>query len=296
MLMNSSPSRGFRRWLPAVKLVAALAALALVAILGWLKWHEEELVFHSELSHAQDVGQLPAGAESLTINAAGGHSLAAVLLRAEPAEDSGFWILHLHGNADSAFSVGQLRHGEQLRALGLNVLAVDYRGFGRSSGVASERHIEEDAEAAYQELIRRGVSPRQIIIWGHSLGSGPAVFVASRHPAAALVLFGAYTSVPDVAADTYPYLPVRWLAGIHFNSLQRMRDVHMPVVIAHSVSDSIIPYHHAPQLYAAANEPKRLLRLDEVVRDGFGGHVDALYDHLRQLTPLLHELAGVSQR
>jgi esterase/lipase len=296
MFMSSSPSRGSRRWLPALKLVAALAVLALVASLGWLKWHEDELVFHTELSHARDMGQLPAGAESVTIAAAGGYALAAVLLRAEPAQDSGFWVLHLHGNADSAFSVGQLRHGEQLRALGLNVLAVDYRGFGRSSGVASERHIEEDAEAAYQKLIRRGVSPRQIIVWGHSLGSGPAVFVASRHPAAALVLFGAYTSVPDVAADTYPYLPVRWLAGIHFNSLQRMREVHMPVIIAHSVRDSIIPFHHAPQLYAAANAPKRLLRLDEAVRDGFGGHVDALYDHLQQLTPLLHELAGVSQR
>lgn len=296
MFMSPFPSRGFRGWPPAVKLVVALAVLALVAILGWLKWHEDELVFHAERSHEQDIGQLPAGAESVTITAAGGYALAAALLRAEPSQDSGFWVLHLHGNADSAFSVGQLRHAEQLRALGLNVLAVDYRGFGRSSGVASELHIDEDAEAAYQELIRRGVSPRQIIIWGHSLGSGPAVFVASRHPAAMLVLFGAYTSIPDVAADTYPYLPIRWLAGVHFNSLQRMRDVHMPVVIAHSVSDSIIPFHHAPQLYAAANEPKRLLRLDDAVRDGFGGHVDALYDHLQRLTPLLHELAGVSQR
>jgi hypothetical protein len=74
------------------------------------------------------------------------------------------------------------------------------------------------------------------------------------------------------------------------------RDVHMPVVIAHSVSDSVIPFHHAPQLYAAANEPKRLLRLDDAARDRFGGHVDALYDQLQRLTPLLHGLAGVSQR
>jgi pimeloyl-ACP methyl ester carboxylesterase len=278
----------------AFMLVVALALLTLVGTLGWLKWHEDELVFRAAGTRSLDAGQLPAGAERIRVSAAGGYSLAAVLMPAKPALDSGFWVLHLHGNAESAFSSWQVLHELRLRAHGLNVLAVDYRGFGQSSGVATESHMDDDAEAAYQELIRRGVPPQRIIIWGHSLGSGPAVFVASRHRAAALILFGAFTSIPDAAADTYSYLPVRWLVGIHFNSLQRLTDVHMPVVIAHAVGDRVIPFHHALQLFAAAKAPKRLLRLDEASRDGEGGHMDALYDHLERLLPLLHELAGVS--
>jgi uncharacterized protein len=148
----------------------------------------------------------------------------------------------------------------------------------------------EDAEAAYQELIRRGIRPARIILWGHSLGSGPAVVLATEHVAAALVLFGAFTSVPDAAADTYPHLPVRWIVGIHFDSLRRMRDVHIPMVIAHSVSDILIPYHHAQRLFSAANEPKRFVALNVTPADGFGGHVDALYDNLALLALLALQL------
>jgi pimeloyl-ACP methyl ester carboxylesterase len=83
------------------------------------------------------------------------------------------------------------------------------RGFGETPGEPSEAAMYEDSEAAYQELLRRGVPQQRIIVLGHSLGSGPAVFLATRHKAAALVLFGAFTSIPDAAAGQYPYLPVR---------------------------------------------------------------------------------------
>ena len=266
--------------------------LVLGATLAWLKWHENDLVFATTLSHSRTSGQLPADAETLTIRGAAGSSLAAIILRADPLHDSGFWVLHLHGNADSAFSDVQLRHCQSLRTLGLNVLSIDYRGFGLSPGVASETHIDEDAEAAYQELIRRDIAPKRIILWGHSLGSGPAVFLATKYPAAALALFGAFTSVPDAAADAYPYLPVKWLVGIHFDSLKRMPDIHMPVVIAHSVSDTLIPFHHAERLFSAANEPKQFLTLWGPSTDGFGGHVDALYDNLDVLASALATLIG----
>jgi fermentation-respiration switch protein FrsA (DUF1100 family) len=140
--------------------------------------------------------------------------------------------------------------------------------------------MDEDSEAAYRELLRRGVPPNRIILLGHSLGSGPAVLLAARHKAAALVLFGAFTSIPDAAADRYPYLPVRLAASVQFNSLARIGDVHMPVVIAHSRGDTLIPYAHALKLFAAANEPKHLITFDSPANDGFGGHVDALYEHV----------------
>jgi len=263
------------------------------ATLGWLRWHENALVFETALSHARPDAPLPSYAQRLTIAGPAGSRLAALLFFADPTRDSGYWVLHLHGNADSAFSSTQVRHCEQLRGLGLNVLSFDYRGFGHSPGVASEQHIYEDAESAYQTLIRRGISPTHIILWGHSLGSAPAVELATRHPAAALLLFGAFTSIPDVAAATYPYLPVRWVAGIHMDSLRRIRNVHIPVIIVHSVHDTLVPFQEGKRLYAAANPPKRFLALAGPSTDGFGGHVDALYEHLQRLGPPLAALAGI---
>ena len=119
-----------------------------------------------------------------------------------------------------------------------------------------------DAEATRRVvMIERGVSPAHIIIWGHSLGSGPAVVLESEHPVAAPVLFGAFTSIPAAAQDTYPYLPVKWNASIRFASIDLMHKVNVPVLIAHSATDTLIPLHHAQRLFAAANEPKRLLVL-----------------------------------
>jgi uncharacterized protein len=268
--------------------------LVLGAILGWLKWHEDELVFATTLSHARTGGQIPADAEKITIPGAEGVPLAAVIFRAEASHDSGFWVLHFHGNAESAFSHTQLRHCQNLTSLGLNVLGFDYRGFGLSAGVASEAHMDEDAEAAYEELRRRGIPSDHIILWGHSLGSGPAVFLASERPAAALVLFGAFTSVPDAAADSYPYLPVRWLVSVHFNSLGIMPRLHLPVLIVHTTDDSLIPIQEGKRLYAAAKDPKQLLILNGPFADGFGGHVDGLYDHLDLLRPKLSMLIGAT--
>jgi fermentation-respiration switch protein FrsA (DUF1100 family) len=156
-----------------------------------------------------------------------------------------------------------------------------------SPGVPSETAMYADAEAAFDSLLRRGVAPERIILLGHSLGAGPAVSLATRHRAAALVLFGAFTSIPDAAAERYPWLPIRYVASVQFDSLARMHSVHIPVVVAHSRADTTIPYTHALKLYAAAREPKRLLIFDVPSNDGFGGHVDTLFDNVHSLETVL---------
>jgi pimeloyl-ACP methyl ester carboxylesterase len=295
--MSARPS-GRARW-PLISAIACLSVVTpLAASLGWLKWHESDLVFRTAESHARAHGVLPAGAEPVSLQTSNGERLAAFVMRADPARDRGYWILHLHGNADSAFSRTQLRHCQQLSAAGFSVLCFDYRGFGQTPGVASELHLTEDAETAFHALLARGIAAGHIIIWGHSLGSAPAVELAARHPeVGALVLFGAFTSVADVAAETYPYLPVRWIVGVQMNSLQRIRSVHVPVVIAHSTADRVIPFQHGLRLYAAANAPKRLLVLDAGnSSDRFGGHVDALYDDLAALAAQLEPLLQASRQ
>jgi len=253
--------------------------LAIAVAMFWLKAHEDELVFAAARSRQHLSTALPAGAERATVREPHGSALAGLVFRADSGRGTGFWVLHFHGNADSVFSPWQIRHCEALRQSGFNVLEIDYRGFGLTPGQPSEAGMYEDAEAAYQELLQRGVSPERIILLGHSLGSGPAVLLATRHTVAALVLFGAFTSIPDAAAGRYPYLPVRLAVAVQFDSLSRIGNVHVPIIIAHSRADTLIPYSHALKLYAAANEPKHLISFDFPANDGFGGHVDALYEH-----------------
>jgi pimeloyl-ACP methyl ester carboxylesterase len=291
-------ARGSRSlWRRGLFALGGAVVLLLAASLSWLKLHETELVFQAARSQLRIEAALPADAEALTLPLKGGGALEALLVRPQAAHDNGLWVLHLHGNAASAFQPDQVRHCEQLGAAGFHVLCFDYRGFGRSAGTASESHMREDAEAAYQGLLARGVAPPSIIIWGHSLGSAPAVELAVRHAdAAALVLFGAFTSIDDVAAATYPYLPVRWIVGIHMASLQRIGSVHVPIVVAHAVGDQVIPYRQALLLFAAAHEPKQLWSLHPPASGRLGGHVDALYDQLHDFAPQLVRFVTAAAR
>ncbi len=267
-----------------IALIGVVSLIVLTAgAVAWLKLHESELVFASERSRLYLTKDLPADAERVSVPVAAGAELAGLVFHPGAANDTGYWVLQLHGNADSAFSPWQLRHCQALRRVGFGVMDIDYRGFGMTPGIASEAGMYEDSEAAYKALVRRGVPPSRIILLGHSLGSGPAVLLATRHQAAALVLFGAFTSIPDAAADMYPLLPVRYAASIQFDSLARMSDVHMPVIITHSRTDTLVPYSHALRLFAEANEPKLLITIDSPANDGYGGHVDALFEHLDEL-------------
>jgi pimeloyl-ACP methyl ester carboxylesterase len=276
-------------------LLAILAAVVIGAI-GWLKWHENELVFATAASHKHILNSWPSYAERIAVPTAGGTDLAALIFHPDARKDNGYWMLQLHGNGDSAFSPWQLDHCGALRAVGYSVLDIDYHGFGMTPGRASEAGMYADAEAGFQELLRRGVPSNRIILLGHSLGSGPAVWLATRHQAAALVLFGAFTSIPDAAADRYPFLPVRYAAAVHFDSLSRMHDVHIPVVVTHSRADTLIPYSHALRLFQAANEPKRLVTFETPADDHFGGHVDTLFTHLDRLQTALGTLIPLPQQ
>jgi len=273
-----------------VLIAVGLMVLVMATALVWLKAHEDELVFAAERGRQHLLTAFPPDVQRALVRGLDGADLVALVFHADPGTDTGLWVLQLHGNADSALSPWQVKHCEALRQSGFNVLNIDYRGFGLTAGRPSEAGMYEDAEAGYQELLRRGVAPDHIIILGHSLGSGPAVLLATRHKAAALVLFGAFTSIPDVAAEQYPYLPVRMAASVQFNSLARIGEVHMPVVIAHSREDTLIPYSHAGKLFAAANEPKHLITFD-TSDDGFGGHVDSLFEHVDILQAALAQVA-----
>jgi fermentation-respiration switch protein FrsA (DUF1100 family) len=142
------------------------------------------------------------------------------------------------------------------------VLIFDYPGYGRSTGKPSESGCYAAADAAYDWLVHeKGVAPEKIVLHGGSLGGGVAVELATRRRYRALILVGTFTSIPDMAAQLYPWLPARWFIRNRFESLNKIARTEGRVFIAHGTADSFIPFAMAEQLFAAAPEPKAFLPL-----------------------------------
>ena len=196
-------------------------------------------------------------------------------------------LLFFHGNA------GNISHRldsiVQFQDLGLSVLIIDYRGYGQSEGRTTEKGIYRDADAAWRYLIEsRGVAANDIVIFGRSLGASVASRLAIQHQPLALILESSFTSVPDIAQDLYPWLPVRWLSRLSHATRDHVRDVHCPVLVVHSRDDEIIPFHHSETIFASANEPRTLLAIRGTHNDAF------LRDERNYIEGLRAFLSGLS--
>jgi uncharacterized protein len=177
-------------------------------------------------------------------------------------------ILFCHGNA------GNISHRLDslllFHKMGFSTLIFDYRGYGNSQGRPTEAGTYLDVEAAWNYLThKRSITPSQIVLFGRSLGAAIAVHQATLHPPGALILESSFTSVPDMAAELYPFLPARLLSRLKYNVQQQLQKISCPVLVVHSRDDEIIPFKHGRALYAAANEPKQFLELRGGHNDGF---------------------------
>jgi hypothetical protein len=169
-------------------------------------------------------------------------------------------ILYFHGNAGGV----DLRV-ERFRAIakaGMGLLAIEYRGYASSTGSPSERGLKLDGEAAYAAAIASGVAPERIVPLGESLGSGIAVALAARHKIGALVLDSPYSSIVDVAAAAYWFVPVRALLRDPFRNDLLIGSVHAPTLIVHGTKDVVVPIRFGEKLFALANPPKEFWRVE----------------------------------
>ena len=165
-------------------------------------------------------------------------------------------VLLCHGNAGNVGD--RLPHTALLSAAGFDVLAFDYRGYGRSTGRPGEQGTYEDARAAREALLRRpGVDSALVLYLGESLGGAVALALAIDHPPAGLVLQSAFTSVRDMARRHYPFVPPA-LVPDAYPSLRLIRRLEAPLLVLHGDRDAIVPLLHGEELFHAAPEPKRL--------------------------------------
>jgi fermentation-respiration switch protein FrsA (DUF1100 family) len=177
-------------------------------------------------------------------------------------------VLLLHGNAGNISH--RIEYALMFRRLGYSTLLLDYRGYGKSTGTPTEQGTYLDAESAWQWLTRTGGVPeRDIVVFGESLGGGVASWLAARHEVRALILASTFTSAVDLGSELYPFLPVRLVSRFRYDTLSRLRDIRVPVLVIHSPQDEIIPFSHGRRLFEAAREPKAMLELS-------GGHNEGL--------------------
>lgn len=170
-------------------------------------------------------------------------------------------VLYLHGNGvNIGANIGQ---SQRFHQLGLSVLLIDYRGYGRSLGqFPNEQRVYQDAEAGWQYLVReRQIPPQQLLIYGHSLGGAIAIQLASQQPeAAGLIVQSSFTSIRDMIDRTarFDLFPIDWLLTQRFDSLAKVPTLQMPVLYIHGLADEDVPADMSQTLYAASPAPKQI--------------------------------------
>ncbi|MEW6097039.1 MAG: alpha/beta hydrolase [bacterium] len=185
-----------------------------------------------------------------------------------PAKNPIATLLFCHGNA------GNISHRlESIRVfneLNLNVFIFDYRGYGKSKGRISEEGSYCDAKAAYYYILSHIEQDKnKIVLFGKSLGAAVAIDLASKVDAKALISESGFTSVIKIGQEVYPFLPVKWFCTIKYDSLSKIKTIHIPKLIIHSKNDEMIPFHHGKELFDAAHEPKEFYILTGLHNDSF---------------------------
>lgn len=167
-------------------------------------------------------------------------------------------LLWFHGNAEN-IGMG-LEQMKALSHLGTNILAVDYRGYGKSEGLPNEAGVYRDGEAAYRYLVEsRHFPPRNIFIYGHSLGGAVATEMAFQHECGGLIVESSFTSMREMARHVMKVPFMEYVTKSRFDSVTKIAQIRAPVMIIHGREDKLIPFSMGERLYAAAHEPKTFL-------------------------------------
>lgn len=173
-------------------------------------------------------------------------------------------VLFCHGNGGNvAHWSDALRHFRDRYRV--SILLFDYRGYGQSAGAPFEAGLILDAAAGRKWVAERcGVAEPDVVLVGRSLGGAVAVELAARDGAKGLILESTFTTIADVGAIHYPFLPVRTLMSTRFASIERLPKYHGPLLIAHGDADPVVPFELGQQLFAVANEPKTFVRMQGI--------------------------------
>lgn len=238
-----------------LKLAAVVALIyAVIAVAAFVMQRKLMYFPNPERVSPESLGL--SGVVERVLHTTDGPELIAWYGRAAPGQPT---LLYFHGNGGNLAS-----RAERIRkymAQGIGVFMLSYRGYSGSTGSPSERANVGDAKLAYETLLKEGVDPDNIIVYGESLGSGVAVQVAANKPVGGVILDAPYTSIVDVAAHAYPFLPVRGFLFDRYDTMRYLGSLKAPILVIHGEADEVIPVSMGRAVYAAANKPKEIATL-----------------------------------
>lgn len=235
-----------------------------------LRWFEHSRVYHPTRRLEAAGAEVGRPFENVFFKTSDGVELNGWFFRADANSPRGNMVfLNCHGNG------GNISHRLGLyRALletGAAVFTFDYRGYGKSRGRPSEEGTYLDAQAACHWLRQKGYAARNIVVYGESLGGGIGTELCLREETGGLILQSTFTNLPDIGAELYPWLPVRWMGRIKYDTRSKLPRLKIPVLVMHSRDDGFIGYRHSERNFEAANEPKFSCELE-------GGHNDPAWE------------------
>ena len=247
-----------------------IALAVCIGLILVLHWFEHSQVYCPARELEATPAELGRPFEDVSFKAADGTELHGWFLPADtnsPRAQIAFLICHGNG--------GNISHRLELCAAllktGASVFLFDYRGYGQSHGRPGEEGTYRDAQAAHAWLRQKGFRGEDIIAFGESLGGGVVSELALRETVGGIVLQSTFTSIPDIGGELFPWLPVRWMSTIKYDTYTKLPRIKVPVLVMHSRADDLARFSHAEMNFAAANEPKTFCELN-------GGHNEAIWE------------------
>lgn len=190
-----------------------------------------------------------------------------------PGQEDAPTMLFFHANAGNI--THRIDNLMRWQKRGLNTFILDYRGYGRSEGTPDEAGIYQDAEAAYAYVCEtRGTDPKQTVLFGRSLGGAVAFYIASKLPAAGVIVESTFTSLPDLAALFFPGQDAQLFQG-QYESIERVKHLTMPLLLVHGTRDDLVPVEQGKRLFAA--HPGRIGKQKQLYLIEDAGHNDTYY-------------------
>jgi hypothetical protein len=261
----------------------AISVLIFIGLLsGMLYLIQPSMVFFPSRDLTATPDQWDLAYEDVTIDTADGLKLHGWFV---PHERSSEVLLFLHGNG------GNIAHrGESLRIfqrLGINVLIIDYRGYGQSEGTPSENGFYEDARSAWRYLTEtKGYRAGQIVIFGRSIGGAVAANLITEQQPAKVILESTFSSARDMAGSLMPVLSKIVILRYNFDAISHIGQLQTPLLVLHSPDDEIIPFRLGEKLYDAADGPKQFVKLKGDHNNGF---IESQPDYERALARFLQD-------
>lgn len=221
-----------------------LILIAYIAICIWLYKNQEMLLFFPQKIEEQHQFSFQSEFEEVYLTTPDGERLHGIYFSAPNPKGV---IIAFHGNGDTLLSAGH--EAVDFVNLGYDVLMPDYRSYGKSSGTLSENNLFNDAELFYKELIKRDWKAEDITIYGRSIGSGVASYLASKVGHKRVILTTPYFSMLSLASENYPFIPMSLILRYPLRNDLHLQKTKTPISILHGTSDSIIPFHQAERLH-----------------------------------------------